>query len=71
MNFKRLKIKEVIKMSTAHLIQTALEVLMIVAVAICFIYEPALAKWEEKQKEKVLKAFNDRRKFRGENGVNN
>ena len=54
-------------MSTLHWLQTSLEVLMIAAVIICIIYEPALAKWEEKQKEKVLKAFNDRRKFRKEN----
>lgn len=54
-------------MSMIHYLQTGLEVLMLVALVLGFIYEPALAKWEEKQKEKVLKAFNDRRKFRGEN----
>ena len=54
-------------MSTLHLIQTVLELLVIAALILAFIYEPALAKWEEKKKEKVLKAFNDRRKFRGEN----
>ena len=54
-------------MSTIHWLQTSLEVLMLVALVLGFIYEPALAKWEEKQKEKILKAFNDRRKFRGEN----
>ena len=54
-------------MSTAHWIQTSLEVLMIAALILGFIYEPILVKWEEKQKEKVLKAFNDRRKLRGEN----
>ena len=54
-------------MSMIHYLQTSLEVLMLVALVLGFIYEPALAKWEEKQKEKVLKAFNDRRKFRGEN----
>ena len=54
-------------MSTAHWIQTSLEVLMIATLILGFIYEPILVKWEEKQKEKVLKAFNNRRKFRGEN----
>ena len=54
-------------MSTAHTIQTIIEILMIVAVVVGIIYEPVLAKWEERQKEKVLKAFKERRKFRGEN----
>ena len=54
-------------MSTAHWIQTSLEVVMIASLVLCFIYEPALAKWEQKLKEKVLKAFNYRKKFRGEN----
>lgn len=48
-------------MSTAHLIQTIIEVLLIAALVVAFIYEPALAKWEAKQKEKVLKAFNQRK----------
>lgn len=51
-------------MSTAHLIQTILEVLMIAAIILGFIYEPALVKWEEKQKAKVLKAFNSRKEYR-------
>ena len=54
-------------MSTAHWMQTSLEVVMITALVLGFIYEPALAKWEQKQKGKVLKAFNGRKKFRGEN----
>ena len=54
-------------MSTIHYLQTGLEVVMVVAVILGIIYEPAIAKWEEKKKEKVLKAFNDRRKFRKEN----
>ena len=54
-------------MSTAHWMQTSLEVVMIAALVLGFIYEPALAKWEQKQKGKVLKAFNGRKKFRGEN----
>lgn len=51
-------------MSTAHLIQTIIETLMIAAIVVAFIYEPALAKWEQKQKEKVLKAFNERKEHR-------
>ena len=51
-------------MSTAHAIQTAIELLMIVAVVVGIIYEPALAKWEKKQGEKMLKAFNKRKEYR-------
>ena len=51
-------------MSTAHLIQTVIEVLMIAAILLGFIYEPALAKWEQKQKVKVLRAFNKRKVYR-------
>ena len=51
-------------MSTLHWLQTSSEVLLIVAVIVCIIYEPALAKWEEKQKEKVLRAFNKRKEYR-------
>ena len=51
-------------MSTAHLIQTAIEVVMVVALIIGGLYEPVLADWEEKQKEKVLKAFKKRKEYR-------
>ena len=51
-------------MSTAHWIQTAIEVVMIVALIIGGLYEPVLADWEERQKEKVLKAFKKRKEYR-------
>ena len=51
-------------MSTAYWIQTIIEVLFFVAIVVGIIYEPALVKWEEKQKEKVLKAFNKRKEYR-------
>lgn len=51
-------------MSTTHLIQTIIEFLVIGAIIVGFIYEPALAKWERKQKEKVLREFKERRKYR-------
>ena len=51
-------------MSTAHWVQTSLEVLVLIAIIVGFIYEPAIAKWEEKQKEKVLKALKERKKYR-------
>ena len=54
-------------MSTIQWVQTIFEVLLLMAVIASMVYEPILVKWEEKQKEKVLKAFNDRKKFRGEN----
>ena len=54
-------------MSTAHWIQTSIEVLVMIALILGLVYEPILSKWEEKQKEKVIKAWKQRRKFRGEN----
>ena len=51
-------------MSTAHWIQTALEILAAVAIIVGLIYEPALAEWERKKGEKMLKAFNERKKLR-------
>lgn len=51
-------------MSTLHWIRTGFEVVMIAALVLGFIYEPLLAKWEEKQKEKVFKAWKERRAFR-------
>lgn len=51
-------------MSTAHWVQTIIEVLVIGAIIFGFIYEPMLAKWEQKQKEKVLKAFKKRKEYR-------
>ena len=51
-------------MSTLHWLQTIFEVLLIVAIILGFVYEPALAKWEKKQKEKVLKALKERKALR-------
>ena len=53
-------------MTTGQWIQTIIEVLMLIAVIASMVYEPILVKWEEKQKEKVMKALKQRRKFRGE-----
>ena len=51
-------------MSTAHTVQTIIEALMILAVIILFVYDPIIADWEQKQKEKVLRAFNKRKVHR-------
>lgn len=51
-------------MSTIHIIQTIFEIVLIVAVIFGFVYEPILIAWEDKQKEKVLKAFKERRAHR-------
>ena len=51
-------------MSTTHTIQTIIEVLVIVGVIAALFYEPVIAEWEKKQGEKMLKAFNERRKYR-------
>ena len=54
-------------MSSTHLIQTIVEIVLIALVIVSLICEPAIAKWEEKQKQKVMKAWKNRKKFRGEN----
>ena len=51
-------------MSTAHWIQTIIEVIMIAVLVVGFIYEPILAEWEQKQGEKMLKAFKKRKEYR-------
>ena len=51
-------------MSTAHAIQTIIEFLMIVTVVVGLMYEPAIARWERKQGEKMLKAFKKRKEYR-------
>mgnify|MGYP003414527162 CR=1 FL=1 len=50
-------------MSTTHYIQTIIEVLLIVAVIVAMVYEPVLAEWEEKQGEKMLKAFKKMKEY--------
>jgi hypothetical protein len=51
-------------MSTLHIIQTIFEILLIAAVIAAVVYEPVLAKWEEKQGEKMLKAFKKMKEYR-------
>jgi hypothetical protein len=51
-------------MSALHLIQTIIEIVVIALLVLGFIYEPILAKWEERQKKKVLKAFKERKALR-------
>ena len=51
-------------MSATHGIQTIIEFLLIVFVTVGIVYEPVIAKWERKQGEKILKAFNKRKEYR-------
>ena len=51
-------------MSTLHTIQTVIEIVLVIGVIIAVFYEPAIAKWEDKQKGKFLKAFKERGKYR-------
>ena len=51
-------------MSTTQWIQTIIEVIVGVALIIGFFYEPIVAEWEEKQKEKILRAFKKRKEYR-------
>ena len=51
-------------MSTLHWIQTIFELLLIVLIILGFLYEPVIAKWEQKQGEKMLRAFKERKRYR-------
>lgn len=53
-------------MNNTQIIQTAIEVIIFALLIVGVIYEPVVAKWEEKQKEKVIKAWKQRKKYRGE-----
>ena len=50
-------------MSTAPVIQIAIELIIAGLLIIGFMYEPMIAKWEQKQARKVLRAFKERRKY--------
>ena len=51
-------------MSTSHAIITTIEILVVLAVLLGLIYEPFIAEWEQKQGEKMLKRFKERKKYR-------
>ena len=51
-------------MSTSQWIATIIEVLVAAAIIVGFRYEDIVAEWEQKQKEKVLKAFKHRKDYR-------
>ena len=51
-------------MSTVHIIQTVIEILVIVAIIAGFVYEPIIAEWEQKQGEKMLKALKKTKEYR-------
>lgn len=46
------------------IIRTGIEIVLVALVIVGIIYEPVLAKWEERQKEKVLRAFKERKALR-------
>lgn len=48
-------------MSTPHLIQTVIEVLLVGALVVGFIYEPAIAKWEQGIAETIKKKISSYR----------
>lgn len=51
-------------MSTGHLIQTIIEVVVCVALIVGLFYEPVIAERERKQGEKMLKALKERKQYR-------
>ena len=53
-------------MTNTQIVQTAFEVIVVVLMIVGLAYEPIIAKWEEKQKAKVMKAWKQRKKYRCE-----
>lgn len=51
-------------MSNTHLIQTGIEVVLIALVVLGIVYEPVLVAFEKRAKEKVLRAFKERKALR-------
>ena len=51
-------------MSAVHLILTIFEILIIALIILGAFYEPVIADWEEKLKNKVLKALKERKALR-------
>lgn len=51
-------------MNFSQWVTTSIEFLVVAVVICAVLYEPAIAKWEEKQKEKVLKALKERKGYR-------
>lgn len=64
MNIKKLINEGAIKMSTGHLIQTIIEVIVVCALIVGLFYEPIIAEREQRQGEKMLKAFKERKEYR-------
>ena len=46
------------------IIRIIFELVLIALLVLGFVYEPALAKWEDKQKEKILKELKKRKALR-------
>lgn len=51
-------------MATLHFMQTVGLILLAGLLVIGFMYEPMIAKWEQKQKRKVLRALKVMRRYR-------
>ena len=47
----------------SHFFLTVIEIIIASFLVIGFMYEPAIARWEQKQKRKVLRAFKKRREY--------
>lgn len=51
-------------MTNTQIIQTGIEIVILALLIVGVVYEPVVAKWEEKQKERVIKAWKQRKKYR-------
>lgn len=53
-------------MNSGQIAMLAFEIGILILIALGVVYEPAIAEWKRRRKEKVLRAFKNRRKLRGE-----
>lgn len=51
-------------MSATQVIRIVIESVVMLAVAVACFYEPIIAEWEQKQGEKLLRAFKKRNEYR-------
>ena len=47
-----------------HPIFAVITIILALVVILCLIYEPLLIKWEDKQRERLWRAYKERRKHR-------
>ena len=51
-------------MTTPLFMHTIIEIVIAGLLIIGFMYEPVIARWEQRQKKKMLRAFKEMRRYR-------